>query len=257
MLGSKRWSPEKFVSVVIPALNEEEHIDNILETFNFEPTKKQLIIVDGSSIDKTVDKIKRFKRGSREYLNLKLVKENRCGKGYQMVKGYEATIGQTVVFLDADLDANYSELVDKLSKPILEDEAFFVKSKFARGDDWGRVTKLTAQPLLDMFYPDLYLIQQPLSGQVAFKRQVVSQLLFPQDYGVEVSHLIQYYNMYGLSHIVQVELGNLKHRHRNLGDLQLTSSQVLKTILYHALKDGKLDIGDPMLGKLPTPLDFI
>ena len=51
-------------------------MDNILNTFDFEPTKKQLIIVDGNSIDKTVDKVKRFKRGSREYLNLKIIADN-------------------------------------------------------------------------------------------------------------------------------------------------------------------------------------
>tara|TARA_B100001564_G_scaffold316238_1_gene291480 strand:- start:5800 stop:6573 length:774 start_codon:yes stop_codon:yes gene_type:complete len=256
MLGRKNFQPEKFVSVIIPTLNEEEHMDNILNTFDFEPTKKQLIIVDGNSIDKTVDKVKRFKRGSREYLNLKIIADNMSGKGYQMLRGYEESIGQTIVFLDADLDANYSELVKKLSKPILNREAFFVKSKFSRGNEWGRVTKLTAFPLLDMFYPDLNFIEQPLSGQVAFKKQVVEQLLFAGDYGVEISHLIQYYNMYGLSNIVQVELGDLKHRHRNLGDLQLTASQVVKMILYHAHKDGKLDMNDPLLSKLPKDLNF-
>ena len=179
-----------------------------------------------------------------------------CGKGYQMLRGYEETIGQTIVFLDADLDANYSELVEKLSKPILDDKAFFVKSTFSRGSEWGRVTKLTVFPLLDMFYPDLNFIHQPLSGQVAFKKQLVQQLRFAVDYGVEISHLIQYYKMYGLSHIAQVELGDLKHRHRNLDELQLTASQVLKTILYHAHQDGKIDMNNPLLSKLPSDLDF-
>ena len=53
----KRFWPEKFITVIIPTLNEEENIDRVLETFEFEPTRKQLIIVDGGSVDKTVDKI--------------------------------------------------------------------------------------------------------------------------------------------------------------------------------------------------------
>jgi glucosyl-3-phosphoglycerate synthase len=257
MIGKSTFKPDKFVSVIIPTLNEEEHVDNILETFDFEPTKKQLIIVDGNSLDKTVDRVKKFKRGSREYLNLKIIKADKSGKGYQMIKGYEASLGQTIVFLDADLDADYSKLVKKLSQPILKGKAFFVKSKFDRGDEWGRVTKLTAQPLLEMFYPELNFIEQPLSGQVAYKKQLVSQLLFPENYGVEISHLIQYYKMYGLSNIEQVDLGNLQHRHRGLGDLQLTSQQILKTVLYHAREDGKLDIKDSLLWKLPSSLDFL
>ena len=37
----KRFWPEKFITVIIPTLNEEENIDRVLETFEFEPTRKQ------------------------------------------------------------------------------------------------------------------------------------------------------------------------------------------------------------------------
>ncbi len=101
----KRFWPEKFITVIIPTLNEEENIDRVLETFEFEPTRKQLIIVDGGSVDKTVDKVRKFKRGSREYLNLKLIKsDGYTGKGYQMIRGYEEALGLNLVYLDADLD---------------------------------------------------------------------------------------------------------------------------------------------------------
>ena len=247
----KRFWPEKFITVIIPTLNEEENIDRVLETFNFEPTRKQLIIVDGGSVDKTVDKIKRYKRSSREYLNLKLIKSDGVtGKGYQMVRGYEEALGINLVYMDADLECNYGEVADKLAKPLLSGEAFFVKSTFDRGKEWGRVTKLTAKPLLDIFYPDLNFIEQPLSGQVAMKKTLQNQLETPARYGVEVSHLIQYYGLYGLSHITQVDLGKVEHRHRQLDDLALTSQEVSKTILYHAYKDGKIDLKMPLLEKL-------
>lgn len=247
----KRFWPDKFISVVVPTLNEEENITRVLETFEFEPTRKQLVIVDGGSIDKTVDIVRRFKRGSREYLNLKLVKpDGITGKGYQMFKGFEETLGTNIVFLDADLDCHYGETADKLAEPLLSGEAFFVKSTFDRGEEWGRVTKLTAKPLIELFYPDLLFIEQPLSGQVAMKKTLAHQLEFPARYGVEISHLIQYYNMYGLSHISQVDLGDLKHRHRKLNDLELTAQEVAKTILFHAYRDAKIDMKIPLLEKL-------
>lgn len=247
----KRFWPEKFITVIIPTLNEEENIDRVLETFEFEPTRKQLIIVDGGSIDKTVEKVRRFKRGSREYLNLKLVKSDGItGKGYQMIRGFEQSLGLNLVYLDADLDCHYGETADKIAEPLLSGEAFFVKSTFDRGKDWGRVTKLTAKPLLDVFYPDLNFIEQPLSGQVGMKKSLQQQLETPASYGVEISHLIQYYSLYGLSHITQVDLGKIDHRHRQLDDLALTAQEVAKTILYHAYKDGKIDMKMPLLEKL-------
>ena len=36
--------------------------------------------------------------------------------------------------------------------------------------------------------PELNFIEQPLSGQLAYKKHLVSQLLFPENYGVEISH---------------------------------------------------------------------
>ena len=228
----KRFWPEQFITVIIPTLNEEENIDRVLETFNFEPTRKQLIIVDGGSIDKTVEKVRKFKRGSRDYLNLKLIRgDGFAGKGYQMVRGYEESLGVNLVYMDADLECDYGETADKLAAPLLSGESFFVKSTFERGREWGRVTKLTAKPLLGIFYPDLEFIEQPLSGQVAMKKTLQHQLETPARYGVEVSHLIQ-------------------HRHRQLDDLALTSQEVAKTILYHAYKDGKIDMKMPLLEKL-------
>lgn len=253
----QRFDYENFVTVVIPTLNEEENIDRVLGTFDFDSTKRQLVIVDGGSIDKTVNKVKKFIRGTRTFLNLKIINSEHTGKGYQMIRGYEEALGSTIVYLDADLKSDYSELVEKLSQPILEEDYFFVKSKFDRGDDWGRVTKLTAQPLLQIFYPDLLWVSQPLSGQVAFKKGVLELIEFPANYGVEVSHLIQYYNIYGLNHLYQADLGVLQHRHRTLSDLQLTAEEVSKTIFYHAYRDGKIDMKLPLLEKLLKSSEFI
>ena len=54
----------------------------------------------------------------------------------------------------------------------------------------GRVTELTARPLLAAFYPELAGIHQPLAGEIAARRELLERLPFCTGYAVEMGLLL-------------------------------------------------------------------
>jgi dolichyl-phosphate beta-glucosyltransferase len=105
---------EVFLSVVIPAYNEEKRLpnslNNILNHLNNKDYKYEIIIVDDGSKDSTIDVIQKFgKKYSQIYL-LKNLKN--MGKGFSVKKGILQSSGKYVLFTDADLSTPIEE-VDK------------------------------------------------------------------------------------------------------------------------------------------------
>ncbi|MFT4283192.1 MAG: glycosyltransferase [Candidatus Woesearchaeota archaeon] len=82
------------ISVIIPTLNEEEHIENLLTSLNKQTTKvDEIIVVDGNSKDKTQELVKKSK--------VKLFVTKR-GVGFQRNFGAQKAKGDLLIFLDAD-----------------------------------------------------------------------------------------------------------------------------------------------------------
>ncbi len=54
----------------------------------------------------------------------------------------------------------------------------------------GRVTELVARPLINLFYPELSGLIQPLSGEYAGRRSLLETIPFFTGYAVEIGHLI-------------------------------------------------------------------
>lgn len=100
------------VSIVIPAYNEEEHIENTLLTVSDHLSKNfanfEMIIVDDGSSDNTFSLVS---QASKRIPNLKVLKNpaNR-GKGYSVKRGVLAANLDYVLFTDADLSTPIEEL---------------------------------------------------------------------------------------------------------------------------------------------------
>nr|WP_243686816.1 glycosyltransferase family 2 protein [Methanobacterium formicicum] len=104
----------------------------------------EIIVVNDGSLDATEKMAK--EAGATVISHTK----NR-GKGAAIKTGFKNSKGDVVVFLDADLQKLNPQQVDKMIRPILNDEADVTKTKFKR--EAGRVTELTAKPLLSFFLP--------------------------------------------------------------------------------------------------------
>jgi glucosyl-3-phosphoglycerate synthase len=95
----------------------------------------------------------------------------------------------------------------------------------------GRVTELTARPLINLFYPLLSGLIQPLSGEYAGRRTLLEQLPFSTGYGVEIGLLIDILEQFGLNAIAQVDLEERIHRNQSLAALSRMSFTIMQTVI--------------------------
>ena len=95
----------------------------------------------------------------------------------------------------------------------------------------GRVTELTARPLLNLFYPELSGVVQPLSGEYGGRRAALEQAPFFSGYGVETGLLIDIYERYGLSAIAQVDLLERVHHNQHLEALSKMSFAIIQAVM--------------------------
>lgn len=216
------------ISVVIPALNEAKTIARLVEFVFRSHQVSEVIVIDDGSIDGTPD----LARAA----GATVLRSTMLGKGASMKDGMLAAKEDVVVYLDGDLSGLESHLIERLAAPILSKRAEFVKAKFSRSG--GRVTKLTAKPLLQVFFPELTWIDQPLGGIVAARRDVLRGLTFELDYGVDVALLIDAWA--GGAAISEVEVGHIEHPSQPLERLADMAAQVMRAILDRAVAYNRL-----------------
>jgi len=210
------------VTVIIPALNEEKTIRNVVEFCLQNPHVSEVIVVDDQSEDGTVETA--IAAGAR------VIMSRKRGKGISMKEGVEESGNDIIVFLDADIDPYPENTINDLVKPLLEDKADFVKGSFARNA--GRVTLLVAKPLLSIFYPGLSEFEQPLSGMIAGRKHMFRKLDFFNDYGVDVGILIDMYLM--KARIAEVNIGYIENKSKPWESLGKMSKEVSRAIVSRA-----------------------
>jgi glucosyl-3-phosphoglycerate synthase len=162
------------------------------------------------------------------------------GKGQAMAAALAASSGDVVVFLDADVANTTPAFVTGMLGPLLFfDDIALVKGFYTRplhGDPTGggRVTELVARPVLELLFPALSDVRQPLAGETAAHRWVFEKVDFADGYGVEIGLLIDVAQHLGPGVLAQVDLGVRIHRNRPLHELRLQAADVLRAALSRA-----------------------
>lgn len=234
---------DRTISVVLPALNEEETIESVIDSISplVGGLVDELIVLDSGSTDDT--EIRAIAAGARVVTREQALPEvpTRPGKGEVLWRSLAATGGDIVVFVDSDLIHPDPMFVPWLVGPLLtSDGIHLVKSFYRRplnvsGSEGptggGRVTELVARPLLAALRPELGCVLQPLGGEYAASRELLTSLPFAPGYGVEIGLLVDTYDQLGLNAIAQVNLGVRAHRNRSLDELGAMSRQVIATLL--------------------------
>jgi glucosyl-3-phosphoglycerate synthase len=230
LLLSAPEKPLAYATVIIPALNEERRIGDVVRYALADPGTAEVIVLDDSSIDATADRAKAA--GAR------VVTSTILGKGASMRDGVNLAAHEFVVYLDGDLAGLSPNIITKLCEPMWKGEADFVKAKFDRSG--GRVTELTAKPMLHVFFPELCNFAQPLGGILAARKSLLQTLSFEDGFGVDVGLLLDAH-LSG-AHLAEVAIGSLEHESQPLGDLTGMANEVSQVIFNRARKAGRLHV---------------
>jgi HAD superfamily phosphoserine phosphatase-like hydrolase len=210
------------ISVVIPALNEEKTIGNVIKFCLADPLVSEVIVVDDKSTDYTAEVAS--KNGA------KVIVSDIRGKGTSMRDGVSQAYNELIVFLDGDIDPYPEKTIRNLVNPILDGQADFVKGAFARNA--GRVTELVAKPLLNILFPGLNHFSQPLSGMIAGKKSFFKKVTFFNDYGVDIGILLDLYLM--KASVTEVNIGYIENKSKPWEALGKMSKEVSRAIIRKA-----------------------
>jgi glycosyltransferase involved in cell wall biosynthesis len=96
------------LTVIIPAYNERETIETIIDRVARTPFSKTIVVVDDGSTDGTPAILKRLEQHYAGMLQCVYNERNR-GKGHAIKSGLERATGEIVVIQDADLEYHPEE----------------------------------------------------------------------------------------------------------------------------------------------------
>ncbi|RIK51035.1 MAG: glucosyl-3-phosphoglycerate synthase [Chloroflexi bacterium] len=234
------------ISLALPALNEEETVGRVIRVMKKElmrrvPLLDEIVLIDSNSTDRTREIAK--KEGIPVYIHQQLLPEldPRPGKGEALWKSLLVTKGDIVVWIDTDIVNIHPRFVYGIIGPLLANPQVQLAKGFYRrplrvgqkmqAGGGGRVTELTARPLLNLFYPELSGVVQPLSGEYGGRRKALEQVTFYSGYGVETGLLIDIYEKFGLQSIAQVDLLERIHHNQHLEALSKMSFAIIQTVI--------------------------
>ncbi|MGI5837676.1 MAG: glucosyl-3-phosphoglycerate synthase [Chloroflexota bacterium] len=234
------------ISLGLPALNEEQTIGPIIESIKRElmdrhPLLDEMVLIDSNSTDRTVEIAQSY--GIPTYIHQEVLPRYGAiaGKGEALWKSLYLLKGDIIAWIDTDIRNIHPRFVYGLLAPLLQHPRIkYVKGFYRRpirvgyktlSTGGGRVTELTARPMLNLFYPELSGIVQPLAGEYAGRREALERLPFFTGYGVETGLLIDFLEAYGLQSIGQVDLQRRVHRNQSLLSLSKMAFTLIQVVM--------------------------
>jgi glycosyltransferase involved in cell wall biosynthesis len=245
-LVERKEKDEITISLALPALNEEETVGNVIHTVKRAlmddfPLLDEIVLIDSNSTDRTREIASSL--GITVYVHQHLLPQYgvRHGKGEALWKSLYVTKGDILLWIDTDIVNIHPRFVYGLIGPLLQrPDLMFIKGFYLRpikvgnvyqAGGGGRVTELTARPLLNLFYPSLSGIVQPLSGEYGGRRVALERVPFSSGYGVETGLLIDILEWYGIGSIGQVDLIERIHHNQPLAALSKMSFAIIQTLI--------------------------
>ncbi|MBA3328992.1 MAG: glucosyl-3-phosphoglycerate synthase [Solirubrobacterales bacterium] len=253
LLADRRGS----ISVCVPARQEAANIARVvapLVALREAGVIDQVVVADADSADGTAAIASDL--GAEVHRQSALLPEFGpvLGKGDAMWRALTVLRGDLVCFVDADSEDFGAHFALGLLGPLAcEPDVQFVKGFYRRPfkangttqpNGGGRVTELTARPLLQAFHPELAAVHQPLAGEIAARRELLERMAFATGYAVEMGLLLDVHAAVGLDALAQVDLDVRQNRHQPLEDLAPMAAAVLGALTDRLRRDGRL-AGEP------------
>lgn len=207
------------VTCIIPALNEEKTIAEVIKKIKRVKEITEILVIDDGSTDETAQVARA--------VGAKVISHKvNFGKGAAMKTGVKNAKNTFVTFVDADIENISARKIQKLVLPLLQDEADFVKGAYQYAS--ARVSKLVVKPMLQILYPWLKL-EHPISGEIAINKNKITWGKIENTWGVDIQLVLQAAKK--KLRIVEVSLGKKEHKHQSLENLSKMSNDIIRTIL--------------------------
>ncbi|MDQ3128507.1 MAG: glucosyl-3-phosphoglycerate synthase [Chloroflexota bacterium] len=234
------------VSLVLPTLNEEETIGPIVrramrEMMGRVPLLDEILVIDSVSSDRTREIAEAEGARVVQHPDVLTRYGSFTGKGEALWKSVHETSGDIIVWADTDVRNWHPRMVYGTLGPLLHEPRLqYVKGYYQRPiveggvlkeGGGGRVTELVARPLINLFYPELSGMIQPLSGEYAGRRALLESIPFFTGYAVEIGHLIDTAERLGIEGLGQVDLERRIHRNQELEGLSRMSFVILQAVM--------------------------
>jgi glucosyl-3-phosphoglycerate synthase len=234
------------ISLVLPTLDEEETIGPIVrrairEMVGRVPLLDEILVIDSMSTDRTREIAE--SEGARVVQHPDILTRYGSfkGKGEALWKSLFETSGDIVIWADTDVRNWHPRMVYGTLGPLLHEPRLqYVKGYYQRPiveggvlkeGGGGRVTELVARPLINLFYPELSGMIQPLAGEYAGRRSLLEAIPFFTGYAVEIGHLIDAAERVGIEGLGQVDLERRVHRNQELEGLSRMSFVILQAVM--------------------------
>ena len=234
------------ISLVLPTLEEEDTIGPIVrrairEMMGRVPLIDEILVVDSASTDRTREIA--ADEGARVVQHPDVLPQygSYRGKGEGLWKSLYETSGDIVIWADTDVRNWHHRMVYGTLGPLLHEPRLqyvkgyyqrpIVESGVLKEGGGGRVTELVARPLVNLFFPELSGLIQPLSGEYAGRRSLLEAIPFFTGYAVEIGHLIDAAERVGIEGMGQVDLERRVHRNQELEGLSRMSFVILQAVM--------------------------
>jgi glucosyl-3-phosphoglycerate synthase len=242
------------VSVCLPTRDEAATVGGIVKNLRRNLVERarlvdEIVVIDAGSADDTAATAEA--EGARVFLEHDVLAREGpgSGKGEALWKSLHVCKGDLICFIDADIRNFHARFVYGLLGPLLENpEIQYVKAFYERpirernalrATGGGRVTELLARPLINLLWPELAGIVQPLSGEYAGRRETLERVPFFSGYGVELGLLVDIAARFGVDAIAQVDLDRRVHRNQDMQALGRMSFGILQAAFLRLAEEGR------------------
>ncbi len=258
------------ISLCFPTLNEAQTIGKILDIVRnsiYGPgLVDEVVVIDSNSMDRTVSIVRSTGFKVLQHKDILPGCGSFEGKGDALWKSLAVLKGDIIIWCDSDIMNFKPRFIYGILGPLLiDDRISYVKGFYRRPlkidssylkSEGGRVTELLVRPLLNLFYPELSKVFQPLSGEYAGRREILESIPFSTGYGVEVGMLIEIYERFGLDVIAQVNLRRRVHRNHPISTLSKMSFGILQTLIRKLQYYNKLKLNSD-INKIYNQIEYI
>lgn len=251
-VGASQSKPT--VSLIIPTLNEAQNIPLLLPHIPLDWVD-EVILVDGRSTDSTVEIARKIMP------SIKVVREQRPGKGAAMKAGYHSAKGDIIIVMDADGSNDPREL-QKFVQALVQGSEFAKGSRFAPGGGTTDMPKL--RQLGNLFFVVLtnFLFNGHFTdlcyGFHAFWRYCLDEIDLDDVDGFEIDTALYIRALRNRLRVVEVPSFE-GYRFYGHGKLRTFPDgwRVLRTIMKEWVNHFKKPAGSPYLGFRGTYIPFL